>query len=429
MTQHNRKADPGDAESEEGLLQAIDASMAVIAFTPNGVIKQANRNFQQAVGYRLNDIVGQHHRMFCEPGYVATEAYRQFWSSLAKGQVQSGTFKRIRSDGSEIYIEASYTPVKDHYGRVEEVIKFAQDVTEKAISGYKRQSKLDAIEQSMARIEFTPDGTIVDANANFFKTMHYALAEIKGHHHRMFCPPEIAQSAQYFEFWQQLRAGQSHSGVFHRIKKGGQPVWLESSYSPLVDEAGHVIGVVKYAFDVTEKHLQSEKNKAVVSDTRAISEAISIKNKSARAYSEQNAQTIGHLSSSVESGIKMVEQLGHVASEIGNITKVISEIALQTNLLALNAAIEAARANEAGRGFAVVADEVRTLANRTTNQAQEIADMIYQTQSDVGNVADNMRQSAVQSRRALDSTSKALGALNELGEITGQLNELMVSLK
>ncbi|MCE2680365.1 MAG: methyl-accepting chemotaxis protein [Burkholderiales bacterium] len=196
-----------------------------------------------------------------------------------------------------------------------------------------------------------------------------------------------------------------------------------------MDEAGHVIGVVKYAFDVTEKYLQSERNRSVVSTTREISEQANQKAQLARTSSEDNASSIKHLSVSVEEGIGMVTQLGKVAADIGGITKAISEIALQTNLLALNAAIEAARAGKAGRGFAVVADEVRTLAARTTNQAQEIADMILQTQTDVSQVADNMRTSSQQSAKAMQSTKRALEALNELSGITLQLNELMVSLK
>jgi methyl-accepting chemotaxis protein len=216
--------------------------------------------------------------------------------------------------------------------------------------------------------------------------------------------------------------------VFHRLKKGATPVWLESSYNPLVDESGNVIGVVKYAFDVSEKHLQSERNRSVVKTTQQISDQATEKTQLARFSSEENAATIKQLSLSVEEGIGMVTQLGRVAADIGGITKAISEIALQTNLLALNAAIEAARAGQAGRGFAVVADEVRTLAARTTNQAQEIADMILQTQTDVSQMADNMRTSSQQSSKAMQSTSRALQALNDLSGITLQLNELMVSL-
>ena len=417
-----------DAEAQV-ILEAADQSMAIIAFDPDGTIRFANDNFLHAVGYRLSDIVGRHHRMFCEPMYAGSSQYAEFWKSLGKGQIHSGTFKRVRSDGSDIYIEASYTPVKDRYGRVTEVVKFAQDVTEKALNNFKNQSKLDAIERSMARIEFTTTGQIVDANANFLKTTGYSLKEIKGHHHRMFCPLDIAQSGDYVEFWNDLAAGRSHSGVFERRRKGGATLWLEATYSPMTDATGRVIGVVKFAFDVTEKQRQSQTNTEVVDRTKQISASISEQNATASHCSEDNAQTIRKLSVSVEDGIKMVDRLGAVAEEIGSITKVISEIALQTNLLALNAAIEAARAGDAGRGFAVVADEVRTLANRTTQQAQDIADMIAQTQTDVSNVSDNMQQSAIQSRKAMESTENALKALNSLGHITSELNTLMASLK
>lgn len=418
-----------DLSMDDILLSAANTSMAIIAFEPDGTILHANPNFLNAVGYRAHDIIGHHHRMFCEPLYAGSADYHQFWQSLAKGQVHSGTFKRLRSDGREIYIEASYTPVKDRYGRVTHVVKFAQDVTEKALNNYKNQSKLDAIERSMARIEFTPQGQILDANANFFKTTGYTLKEIKGHHHRMFCPAELVQSAEYIAFWNDLADGHSQSGIFERRKRGGETVWLEATYSPMRDASGRVIGVVKFAFDVTEKQRQSQTNMGVVERTKAISTAITEQNESARSSSEDNAQAISRLSGSVEEGIGMVQRLGKVAGEIGSITKVISEIALQTNLLALNAAIEAARAGEAGKGFAVVADEVRTLANRTTQQAQDIADMIAQTQSDVSSVSDNMQQSAQQSRKALESTGRSLAALKALGQATTELSALMASLK
>ena len=411
------------------ILEALDNSMAIIAFEPDGTIRFANDNFLNAVGYRLGQIQGRHHRLFCDNEYAGSMAYANFWQALGKGQIQSGTFKRVRSDGREIYIEASYTPVKDRYGRVIEVVKFAQDVTDKALNSYKNQSKLDAIEKSMARIEFTPEGVILDANSNFFRATGYSLKEIRGKHHRMFCPPEIANSGEYIGFWNDLANGLSHAGVFHRKHKSGGDLWLEATYSPMTDESGRVIGVVKFAFDVTEKQRQSQTNNAVVTQTKQISQDITQQNDMARASSEENAESIQRLSRSVEAGIEMVGRLGKVASEIGGITKVISEIALQTNLLALNAAIEAARAGETGKGFAVVADEVRTLANRTSQQAQDIADMISQTQADVSSVSDNMQQSATQSRKSLESTNKALAALKALSGITGDLNTLMSSLK
>jgi len=420
--------EPSEA-SDAGILAAVDRSMAVIKFTPDGVIKHANQNFLDALGYRFDEIEGKHHRIFCDPAYARTEAYQQFWRNLGRGIVESGSFKRVRSDGSPVYIEASYTPVKDRFGRVLEIIKFAQDVTERIETGHKLQSKLNAIEGAMARIEFDQNGNILDANENFLRTMGYSLRDISGHHHRMFCEPELVGSEEYEEFWNSLRSGKSFSGVFKRIRRDGQPVWLESTYNPMVDDEGHVIGIVKFAFDITEKHLQSERNRDVVNQTREISEAACALSEKASGFSGENARVIASLSDNVADGIRQVSQLGELATRIGTITKVISDIALQTNLLALNAAIEAAHAGEAGRGFAVVAEEVRSLANKTSAQAQDIEEMIMQTQEEVMSVADNMNRCASDSSRARDSTNQALTALNELSQITGQLNSLMMSLR
>ena len=118
-------------------------------------------------------------------------------------------------------------------------------------------SLLDAIERSMAVIEFDLQGTVLRANDNFLKTMDYRAEQIQGQSHRMFCTPAFARSAEYNQLWTHLRNGQFQSGTFERVAGNGQSVWLEASYNPVRDEAGQVIKVVKYAMDVTPR-LQAE---------------------------------------------------------------------------------------------------------------------------------------------------------------------------
>ncbi len=118
-------------------------------------------------------------------------------------------------------------------------------------------SLLDAIERSMAVIEFDLQGTVLRANDNFLKTMGYRAEQIVGQPHRMFCTPAFARSAEYNQLWTQLRNGQFQSGTFERVAGNGHSVWLEASYNPVRNEAGQVIKVVKYAMDVTPR-LQAE---------------------------------------------------------------------------------------------------------------------------------------------------------------------------
>ncbi|MFB3305886.1 methyl-accepting chemotaxis protein [Pseudomonas sp. AMR01] len=118
-------------------------------------------------------------------------------------------------------------------------------------------SLLNAIERSMAVIEFDLQGSVLRANDNFLKTMGYRAEQIVGQPHRMFCTPAFARSAEYNQLWTQLRNGQFQSGTFERVAGNGQSVWLEASYNPVRNEAGQVIKVVKYAMDVTPR-LQAE---------------------------------------------------------------------------------------------------------------------------------------------------------------------------
>ncbi len=94
---------------------------------------------------------------------------------------------------------------------------------------------------------------VLRANENFLGTMGYRADQLASLSHRDFCTPALVGSAEYREFWNQLRAGQFVSGTFQRRSAQGQNVWLEASYNPVVDEQGRVVKVVKYALDVTAK--------------------------------------------------------------------------------------------------------------------------------------------------------------------------------
>ena len=123
-------------------------------------------------------------------------------------------------------------------------------------------SLLDAIERSMAVIEFDLHGNVLRANANFLQTMGYRADQIEGQSHRMFCTPAFARSAEYSQLWSNLRNGLFQSGTFERVAGDGQSVWLEASYNPVQDSTGQVVKVVKYAMGRVRPQVSSWRHHA-----------------------------------------------------------------------------------------------------------------------------------------------------------------------
>jgi len=120
-----------------------------------------------------------------------------------------------------------------------------------------KSGMLDALDRSQAIIEFTPQGNILKANANFLAVTGYTLDEIVGKHHRLFVDPSDHNSADYLNLWKKLQAGEYQTGEFKRITKEGKEVWIQASYNPILNDAGDVTGVVKYAIDITAQKMKN----------------------------------------------------------------------------------------------------------------------------------------------------------------------------
>jgi methyl-accepting chemotaxis protein len=234
-----------------GQIEAIGKSQAVIEFNMDGTIIQANDNFLNTMGYRADEVQGQHHSLFADTEYKNSSEYRQFWEKLNRGEYEAGEFKRIGKGGKEIWIQASYNPIMDLNGKPFKVVKYATDVTEQKLRNVDFAGQIEAIGKSQAVIEFNMDGTIIQANDNFLNTMGYRADEIKGQHHSMFADTEYKNSHEYRQFWETLNRGEYQAAEYKRIGKGGKVVWIQASYNPIMDLNNKPFKVVKYATDIT----------------------------------------------------------------------------------------------------------------------------------------------------------------------------------
>lgn len=285
------------------------------------------------------------------------------------------------------------------------------------------RGQIDAISRSQMVIQFGLDGTVLDANPNFLSAMGYSLDEIQGKHHRIFVPVGYANSEEYQEFWASLNAGNFRRGEFMRLDKQQRPVWIQATYSPILDQNGKPFKVVKYATNINEQvHIiqavresanslgdaarellatseqmgdvaqqtSSEANSASIS-TRQVNDNVKAVTDSSKALSTDILAMTDNVREAAKMATHAVEQvcltdetvssLGSSSAEIGEVIKLITAIAKQTNLLALNATIEAARAGDAGRGFAVVANEVKELARETANATDQISQKVENIQN------------------------------------------------
>ena len=238
----------------EGKVEALDVSQAVIEFDLDGTILDANANFLATVGYDLAEIRGQHHRIFVDPTERESPAYREFWRSLGSGAFQQGEYRRVGKGGRNIWLQATYNPIRDPSGRLMKIVKFASDITADKLRAIDFAGKISAIDKAQAVIEFAPDGTILTANANFLSTVGYALPEIAGRHHRMFVEPSEAGGAAYRTFWQRLGEGAYQAGEYRRIGKDGREIWSQATYNPILDPmTSKPLKVVKFATDITDE--------------------------------------------------------------------------------------------------------------------------------------------------------------------------------
>lgn len=132
---------------------------------------------------------------------------------------------------------------------------------------------LSSLNGSIAMIEFSPDGTILSANALFLARMGYTLAEIEDQHHSLFCTAEQLESRDYQDFWLRLNRGESFSDKFLRVAKNGRPVWLEANYVPVQNRHGRVIKIVKLATDITDHINDAQEQRAI---TTAIERSMAV---------------------------------------------------------------------------------------------------------------------------------------------------------
>ncbi|WP_429157030.1 methyl-accepting chemotaxis protein [Aeromonas veronii] len=409
----------------QAFIDAVKVGVATISFTPSGEILEANPLFLSVVGYSEQDVIGKHHRIFCDAHYAQSSSYAQFWEQLRQGHSHSGIYQRIDKHGRELWLEATYFPIKVE-GKVVRVVKIASDITESYQQLSRQKAIISALDRALAIIEFTPKGEIVTANQNFLSCVGYSLSQLKGQHHRLFCDESFYREQPHF--WDDLAHGQLKSGLFSRRDSHGNEIWLEATYNPIKDESGKVVKVIKFASEVTERIKRAQ----AVSEAANIAQTISQETtRFAETGSELLAASVA-ISSAISEQVSrtsgLIGQLNEQSKSIEAIVSTISSIAEQTNLLALNAAIEAARAGDQGRGFAVVADEVRQLAARTSLSTGEIASVVQKNRELTAQITGNINEVATSAQRGKEQIGEVSGVMAQIEQGAINVTETVSNL-
>ena len=396
-----------------GQIAAISKSQAVIEFQIDGIILNANENFLRAMGYSLDEIKGKHHRMFVEESHRESAEYKEFWQRLGRGEYQTGEFKRIAKGGREIWLQASYNSILDTHGKPFKVVKYATDITGQKKSTNDYMAQIAAISKSQAVIEFEMDGTILNANANFLRTMGYSLDEVKSKHHRMFADEAQANSAEYKEFWAKLNRGEYQAGEFRRVGKGGKEVWLQASYNPILDLSGKPFKVVKYATDITQQKSTADLSKKV--DAMLVAVSAASKGDLTQEISVNGKDAIGQM------GMALAEFFAHLRSSIGKIGQTAATLSAASGELTTVSQQMSASAEQTSSQAQMVSKN----SEQVNRNLQTVATGTEEMGASIKEIAKNATEAAKVATAAVKVAETTNATVSKLGESSTEIGQVI----
>jgi len=337
-----------------GQLAAINKAQSVIDLDLNGVITHANENFLRTFGYSKDEVTGKHHDVLLDPADANDAEYRALWAKLARGEYESGKFKRRGRDGRVIWVQASYNPLLDASGKTFKTVMYATDIT---LRVQLAEQLRNAVAQTQAAVTAAAAGDLTQRIPSEGKTGDIAMLT-NGVNSLIDVMASLVSQVQTTAVEVQAAADKISDGNENLSRRTDeQAASLEETAASMRQMAGTVRQTAENAGQANQLA------------SRACSQA------------EKGGAVVG-------SAVAAMGGINDASAKIADIIGVIDSIAFQTNLLALNAAVEAARAGEQGRGFAVVASEVRSLAGRSATAAKEIKTLI---ENSVAKVAEGSR--------------------------------------
>ncbi|WDQ97645.1 methyl-accepting chemotaxis protein [Devosia sp. J2-20] len=369
-----------------GQLAAISKSQAVIEFDLSGTILTANENFCATMGYRLEEIKGQHHSMFAVPDFARSKEYSEFWRALGRGEYQAAEYQRLGKGGKEVWIQASYNPIFDMNGRPYKVVKYATDITA-------RKAAVVTIGASLSRLAGGDLATRIDA------PLVGELDEV-----RLAFNDTVEKFASIMS---QLR----ETSAILKTATGE----ILSGANDLADRT------TRQAAAIEETSAAMEQLSTTVQENAKRSEAANTRSLAVSEAASSTGVVMGEAN-------QAMERISVSSAKISNIIGMIDDIAFQTNLLALNASVEAARAGDAGKGFAVVAVEVRRLAQSAASASSDVKVLVERSAEEVESGSKLVSTAAAKLNDMVESVRQNSELITEIAHATQEQSTAIVEV-
>jgi methyl-accepting chemotaxis protein len=406
-----------------GTLAASLNAQAVIEYQPDGTIRTANELGLRLLGYTLAEIQGKHQSMFMGAADRESTEYRALWAKLARGEACSALSRRVCKDGREVWVQASYQPIRDAQGAVYKIVNFATDISEQQTRIAMYASEIAAIRRVRAMIEFELDGTIRMANPNFLKMFDYTLEEIAGKHHSMLLSHTQREKPEYRELWQRLGRGEYEAGEFLCVGKSGKEIWLQGYFSPTMDANGKPVTVVSYNTNVTAQVLMSQQLQATVQQTQAAVKAALNGDLTQRIALEGKSGQIEALSRGVND---LFDTIGAVVDDVN----VVVECAKQRDLSARVDSIGKSGAfGKLASGINALIGNMMTLVQQIKSSAAEVRTGAEEISKGNLNLSQRTEEQASSLEETASSMEEMTSTVKQTADNAGQANQLALAAR